>query len=171
MGHSPAQGKSIEKIPISWEQVVSLCKTLATSVQGKGFRSILAIARGGLVPARILSTLLGDIPVWAITCQRYEGTQPGPLKITGTSIFKHLLPPVLVVDEICDAGKTLKTVSKLLTRKKIHHEIAVLVQKAKARGQVEVSYCAEVVKTGPGYPERWYCFPWEKEFFEFADKR
>jgi hypoxanthine phosphoribosyltransferase len=155
---------------VTWDQVVSWCEALAKQLKGKGFKSILAIARGGLVPARLLSTFLGDLPVWAITCQRYTGTTPGKIKISGSSVIKHLIPPVLIVDEICDAGKTLQVVTNLMRRKKIPFEVAVLLMKGKARGQVDISYYAGLVDTDPTYPERWYCFPWESEYFDLKKK-
>ncbi len=162
--------KILEKVPVSWEQVVSWCEKIATQLKGKDFKSILAIARGGLVPARILSTLLGDLPIWVITCRRYAGTTPGPIKVFGTGVIKQVIPPVLLVDEICDAGKTVQTVSKLLQRKKIPFEVAVLLVKAKSRGQVDIHYSAGLVDTDPTLPDRWYCFPWDAEFLKLDKK-
>ncbi len=162
--------KILEHVPVTWEDVVSWCQAIAKQLKGKNFKSILAIARGGLVPARILATLLGDLPIWVITCQRYTGTTPGPIKVFGTSVLKHLIPPVLLVDEICDAGKTLQTVSKLLQRRKIQFEVAVLLVKAKSKGQVNVHYSAGLVDTDPAGPERWYCFPWDLEYLKLEKK-
>ncbi len=160
----------LEKVPVTWDQVVSWCDIIAKQLNGKKFKSILAIARGGLVPARILSTLLGDLPIWVITVRRYTGTTPGPIKIYGTSVIKQLIPPVLLVDEICDAGTTLQVVSKLLLRRKIPFEIAVLLVKAKAKGQIDIHYSAGLVDTDPSRPERWYCFPWDAEYLKCEKK-
>ncbi len=155
--------KILKHVPVSWEQVVSWCETIAKQLKGKNFKSILAIARGGLVPARILSTLLDDLPIWVITCRRYTGTTPGPIKIFGTEVIKHTIPPVLLVDEICDAGKTIQTVSILLQRKKVPFEVAVLLVKAKSKKLVDIHYSAGLVDTDPTRPERWYVFPWDAQ--------
>ncbi len=158
--------KILEHVPVTWEDVVSWCQAIAKQLKGKNFKSILAIARGGLVPARILSTLLGDVPIWAITCRRYNGETPGPIKVFGTAVIKQLIPPVLLVDEICDAGKTIQTVSILLQRKKIPFEIAVLLVKAKSKKLVNIHYSAGLVDTEPTRPERWYVFPWDAEYLK-----
>ncbi len=161
---------ALEKVPVTWDQVVSWCEALAKQLKGKDFKSILAIARGGLVPARLLSTFLGDLPIWVITCQRYTGTTPGKIKISGSHVVKCLIPPVLLVDEICDAGKTLQIVTQLLQRKKIPFEVAVLLVKGKSKEHMGIQHYAGLVDTDPTRPERWYCFPWESEYFDLEKK-
>ena len=48
-----------EKEYISYEEINSECKKLAYILAGCGFKRIIAVARGGLVPACVLAQFLG----------------------------------------------------------------------------------------------------------------
>ena len=96
-------------LPISWETVHALCKGLGLAVAPFDPDIILGVARGGLYPATLLSNLMGkefypiritrrlndvphfDTPVWR--------TRP-PDAVSGMK--------VLIVDEICGSGRTLR---------------------------------------------------------------
>ncbi|HMF32429.1 MAG TPA: phosphoribosyltransferase family protein [Candidatus Lokiarchaeia archaeon] len=161
----------LEMVPVTWDQIVDWCQKVAQQARNGGFQSILAISRGGLVPARVISTFLGDLPIWCITAHRYDRTQCGTLVITGEEVIDHLVPPVLVVDEICDAGDTIEAIGDLLDKRGVDHQLAVLLQKGKSTRKILSIFCAEIVDVDPEGPEHWFCFPWDKEYFDrFAEK-
>lgn len=97
---------------ISWEQFEKYCIELAKKVRSlpasEKVDKIVAISRGGLVPARILSDLL-SIPISHITISSYRDLQQKKetvIEEIPTRSFKG--ETILLVDEIADSGKTFK---------------------------------------------------------------
>jgi hypoxanthine phosphoribosyltransferase len=99
--------------PISWPLFHSLCKGLALAVAPYQPEVILAVGRGGYYPGTLLAHILRvDVfPVRlsrrvndVVTHKRPRWVVKPPKSIKGRR--------VLVVDEICDTGETLKKVAK-----------------------------------------------------------
>src|SRR5687768_3255541 len=93
---------------ISWERFESLTRALALQVANVGPELILGIARGGLFPATLLSTLLRRELFTIRLTRRVED------QVVSQSPIWLVRPPekvrgrrVLLVDEIADSGKTL----------------------------------------------------------------
>jgi len=86
----------VNKIYIDWEQVENLVTELAISVNLKlpGIKYIHGIARGGLIPAVMLSHKLG---------------------IPYTKFPHNHIDSCLIVDDIADSGHTLKAWSDYRT--------------------------------------------------------
>jgi uncharacterized protein len=145
---------------VTWEEIAALCAELATRLSGEHFDAILGIARGGLVPAALLSQELGLRNVLAAAVASYAGDQRGE-----TLHFLEFPPDqaivarrILVVDDIWDSGRTIE-----LVRRRI----------AEAGGQSVVA----VLHYKPGksaYPDRqpdfwvcttdaWILYPWERD--------
>ena len=112
---------------------------------------VVGVSRGGLVPATILSHMWG-VELEVLHIRSYEGqTQKKPvwsrfdLDMTGKS--------VLVVDDICDTGETLKLALQLLppgTR--------TFTFVRKLESLVRPDYCSiEGANIG------WVTFPWESD--------
>lgn len=100
---------------VSWEQYVDLCEKLVAKVGQSGwqFDSLLCLARGGMRPGDIFSRVYGK-PLAVMTTSSYReaaGTVQGSLDIakhiTGVSSLRGKL---LLVDDLCDSGKTIKKV-------------------------------------------------------------
>ncbi|MEM1733788.1 MAG: phosphoribosyltransferase [Pyrobaculum sp.] len=104
---------------ISWAEGIELSEKLAKKVQTSGFSPdvVIAISRGGLVPARVLSDVLGvddvvtvGVKYWGLAQRRaerpvlYHGIEPGVVQDKR----------VLVVDEVADTGHTLSVAKNLL---------------------------------------------------------
>jgi uncharacterized protein len=101
-----------EKLPctlITWEDVYHLCHQLVRELRKANFRIdiIVAIARGGYVPGRLLSDMLGihDLTCFKIehyrgACEQHEAFVKYPLNadINGRN--------VLLLDDVCDSGDT-----------------------------------------------------------------
>lgn len=101
-----------ESIVVSWEELDALVARLASEV-GRDHDLVLAITRGGLVPAGILAYRLGlrEILVAGVEFYRDEGgTHPAPL--VGHFPDASLLAGqrVLVVDEVWETGETMAEV-------------------------------------------------------------
>lgn len=141
----------------SWKQIYSLLLHLAETIKKSHFRPdiIVGVARGGWIPARILSDLL-QIPKLAnVTTQFYLGiaktkheptiTQPVSVSVKGRKI--------LVVDDLADTGKSLQLVNSHL--------------KNQGASEVRIAaiYCKPWSIITPDYYEKetrqWIVFPWE----------
>ena len=103
---------------VTWRQVDAMCNRLAKEIRKSGFRPdyIVGIGRGGWVPARLLSGLLGVESLYSVGVRFYSGagrkkskpviTQDFPLGIAGKRI--------LIVDDVADTGRSLWLVHKRL---------------------------------------------------------
>jgi hypoxanthine phosphoribosyltransferase len=152
-------GNSLEfEIP-SWNQIYGSLLNLSEAVRKSGFEAdlIVGVSRGGWIPARIMSDLLGNLNLANVTAEFYVGvaetrqepsiTQPVSASVDGKK--------VLVVDDLADTGKSLKLVTSHL----------------KSQGASEVKIAIIYYKpwsiTVPDYYEketrRWIVFPWEQK--------
>ena len=96
---------------ISWEKLQQLVENLAEKIEVDNFQPdiIIAISRGGFVPARILSDLLQIQRLTCIQIEYYKG-------INDTKSEPNLIFPlnadvlglhVLIVDDVSDSGTSL----------------------------------------------------------------
>ena len=99
---------------VSWDDLDRMVADLAERLAGQTFDVMLAITRGGMVPAGMLSYRLGlrDILVAAVEYYDDRG-QPGP----HPTFFQFPADPllrgkrVLIVDEVWDSGTTIAAVT------------------------------------------------------------
>jgi hypoxanthine phosphoribosyltransferase len=121
----------VEVVYVSWRDVIELCYKLAKDIARSGFEpdAIVAVLRGGVVPALLLSDILGieefyaiRVKHWGIAEEVYRIPVVDQLpqrKLQGVK--------VLVVDEVADTGKTLaKAVEELKKLGAIEVRTAVL---------------------------------------------
>ncbi|MEM0340804.1 MAG: phosphoribosyltransferase [Acidilobaceae archaeon] len=107
-----------EVVYLSWNEVIGHCYRLALSIAKSGFKpdAIIAVLRGGLVPALVISDVLNVSEFYAVRAKHW-----GVAKEIYEKPLLEQLPPdvikdrkVLVVDEVADTGKTLAEVVKAL---------------------------------------------------------
>jgi hypoxanthine phosphoribosyltransferase len=97
---------------VDWPKLEELVKQLAEQVRGE-YDVLLAITRGGLVPAGMLAYLLGirDILVAAVAFYDDDGRardQPTFLQFPADPLLHG--KRVLIVDEVWDTGTTIDAV-------------------------------------------------------------
>lgn len=101
----------VEIIYVSWREVVDLCYKIALDIANSGYEPnvIVAVLRGGVVPALILSDILGVEEFYAVRMKHW-----GIAKEVYTIPLVEQLPQkklqgskVLLVDEVADTGKTM----------------------------------------------------------------
>jgi hypoxanthine phosphoribosyltransferase len=111
MTDAPAQERDI----VTWEVLDGLVASLAERLAGDRFDLLLAITRGGLVPAGMLAYRLRirNILVAAVEFYDDEG-QPGPhptfLQFPADPLLRG--QRILVVDEVWDSGTTIHAVTE-----------------------------------------------------------
>jgi uncharacterized protein len=141
----------------TWNQIYKMLLVQAQKIQTSKFHPdiIIGVARGGLIPSRILADLLEIHDVTVITVEYYldigKTLQEPVLKqcLTESITGKR----VLLVDDVSDCGKSLKLAKE-------HLQI---------QGAVEIKVATLYSKPGtitkPDYFEketsRWIVFPWE----------
>ena len=115
------------KVHLTWEQVDTLVTILKNKVLDKlpEIGSVMGIARGGLIPAVMLSHKLG-VP------------------------YTNLIDPnTLVVDDICDSGKTIKEAPGVYTAT-LHYKSSAIVKPS--------VYASLLVNES-----QWIVYPWERQ--------
>ena len=96
---------------VSWEDMHRTTRQLAAMLikTGKTFRGIVAVSRGGLVPAAILARELNIRLVDTICISSYDND-----KQRGLQIIKDVLDDaddILIVDALFDTGTTAKVIN------------------------------------------------------------
>lgn len=101
-----------EELPctlIAWDDVYRLCRQLARQLRAADFRidTIVAIARGGYIPGRLLSDMLGVHDLTSFKIEHYRD-----LRKQREAYVKYPLNAdlngrnVLLIDDVCDSGDT-----------------------------------------------------------------
>jgi len=150
--------------PVSWDQFHRDSRALAWRLMGAGpFAAIVAVTRGGLVPAGIVARELG-IRVIETVCVASYSQITGELRDTAQGELRLLKgiadsvaglggaggKGVLIVDDLVDTGKTAKLVRGLLP--KAH--FATVYAKPLGRPLVD-TFITEVSQ------DTWIDFPWD----------
>jgi hypothetical protein len=105
---------ALEKDVVTWDALEALVAELAERV-GSDFDVLLAITRGGLVPAGMLAYRLGLRNILVAAVEYYDDAgRPGPRP----TFFQFPADPllrgqrVLIVDEVWDSGTTIDAVTE-----------------------------------------------------------
>lgn len=106
---------------MSWDQIYNSLLELATLIQNSGFVPdlIVGISRGGCVPARIFSDLLGNSNLDTVETKFYVGineTKRRP-EITHEMHGSVEGKKILLVDDLVDSGESLNLVVLYLKNK------------------------------------------------------
>lgn len=142
---------------VSWDQIHRDARALAWRLDGQGpdngaWRAVVAITRGGLVPAMIVSRELDIRVVDTISVQSYAHQDRGEARVI-KSPQADLMGDgtgILIVDDLVDSGKTLELVKGLYP--KAH--FATVYAKPSGKPMVQ-TYITEVSQ------DTWIFFPWD----------
>ena len=137
--------------PVSWEELHRNARALAWRLVELGpLQGVVAITRGGLVPAAIVARELEIRLIDTVCITSYDGREQGELSVLKT--VEGDGEGWLIVDDLVDTGKTAQVVRDLLP--KAH--FATVYAKPAGRPLVD-TFVTEVSQ------DTWILFPWDTE--------
>jgi xanthine phosphoribosyltransferase len=142
---------------VSWDQIHRDARALAWRLQGRGpdqgnWKAIVAVTRGGMIPAMIVSRELDLRVVDTISVKSYAHQAQTVAQVT-KSPQADLMGDgtgILIVDDLVDTGKTLDLVRRLYPQA----HFATVYAKPSGRPMVD-TYITEVSQ------DTWIFFPWD----------
>jgi len=138
--------------PVSWEQLHRDSRALAWRLLDIGFfKSIVAVTRGGLVPAAVVAREL-DVRLVDTVCVSSYDWQDHTGEVEVLKGYAGDSEGLLIIDDLVDTGKTAKAVRDMLP--KAH--FATVYAKPAGRPLVD-TYITEVSQ------DTWILFPWDTE--------
>jgi xanthine phosphoribosyltransferase len=138
-------------LAISWDDVQRDAGLLAQSLAGKGpWHGIVAVARGGLVPAALVARALGIRMLETISAVAYRGETLGSPEVLKFPTAAGDGAGWLIVDDLVDTGTTMRIVRTMLP----NAHVAVLYAKPVGKPLAD-SFVTEFPQ------DSWIDFPWE----------
>jgi len=138
--------------PVSWEQFHNDCRALAWRLLEirQDWERIIAIARGGLVPAAIIARELDVHFIDTVCVSSYTVRSQGRSRV-----LKQVAEDsekCLIIDDLVDTGKTARIVREMLPKS----HFATVYAKPDGRPLTD-TFITEVSQ------ETWILFPWDSE--------
>ena len=140
--------------PVSWQELHRDAKALAWRLHGlRPWTGIVAITRGGLVPAAIVARELDVRVIDTISIRTYDHQSAGKAQLLKPSTLGgDDNSGLLIVDDLVDTGTTGRVVRDLLPGA----HFATVYAKPAGKPLVD-SYVTEVSQ------DTWIMFPWDTE--------
>jgi xanthine phosphoribosyltransferase len=148
-----------DEIIISWVEMHRDARTLSEILHRKGpWKGIIAVTRGGLVPAALVARELDIRLVDTICVTSYDASEAGAAatKQGEVKVLKGVAGDgdgFLLIDDLVDTGRTAQIVRKLLPKA----YFATLY--AKPAGRPVIDLCIKEFKQN-----KWIHFPWDIEY-------
>src|SRR5688572_16082549 len=145
-----------KSFPVTWDQFHRDSRALAWRLSGEGpFEAVVAIARGGLVPAAIVARELNIRTVESVAIKSYDHQNQGQIRVL-KPVAQAILDvaknggKVLIVDDLVDTGATARIVRDMLPGA----HFATVYAKPMGREMVD-TFITEVSQ------DTWIFFPWD----------
>jgi len=145
--------------PISWDQFHRDSRALAWKIAGqkRQWRAIVAVTRGGLAPAAIISRELNIRLIETICIASYHSySKQGELEVKkgiSPALMADEGEGLLIIDDLTDTGKTAAIVRRLVPKA----YFATLYAKPQGKPLADC-YITEVSQ------DTWIYFPWDMGF-------
>jgi hypoxanthine phosphoribosyltransferase len=143
---------------VSWSQFYALARRLALQVQAAQFDPdiIVAIGRGGYLPARIVADYLGVMDLASLKIEHYRAASKEPIAQVRYPWSAPVAERrVLLVDDVSDTGDTFRVAIEHVSQCGAPSQLrtAALHHKSVST-HVPDFYAAEIVRW------RWLVYPW-----------
>lgn len=142
-----------KSFPVSWEELHRNSKALAWRLsEMKPYKGIIAVTRGGLVPAAIVARELDIRLIDTVCVLSYNHKAKGDVNVIKYANIADDGKEWLIVDDLVDTGETIKAIR--LSLPNAHY--ATVYAKPSGREQVD-TFITEVSQ------DTWIYFPWDME--------
>ncbi|MEY3081991.1 MAG: xanthine phosphoribosyltransferase [Pseudomonadota bacterium] len=144
-----------KSFPVSWDQFHRDARALAWRLSAAGpFSAVVAVTRGGLVPAAVVARELGIRVIETVCVASYEYDKQGEIQVL-KSIASGIAGKdggkgVLIVDDLVDTGATARVVREMLP----NAHFATVYAKPAGRPLVD-TFVTEVSQ------DTWIYLPWD----------
>ncbi|MBY0381927.1 MAG: xanthine phosphoribosyltransferase [Xanthobacteraceae bacterium] len=152
-----SQDSAQRPFPVSWDQFHRDARALAWRLNGAGpFKALVAVTRGGMVPAAIVAREIGMRVIDTLCVTSYAHTTQGEMQVLKdiSDSVKKLGGAngegLLIVDDLVDTGKTARVIRQIAP--KAH--IAAVYAKPMGKPLVD-TFITEVSQ------DTWIFFPWD----------
>lgn len=150
----------MDLLRLNWDVTIAYCEELAAKMGGYRPDFIIGISRGGLVPARMMSDILGVKGVGILGMSFYTAmgkTSDSP--VINQDLSMDLKgKTVLIVDDIADSGRSL-AVAKGYVLRKGAKEARVATIHYKPNSIFRPDYFVATTTA-------WVVYPWERHEIE-----
>ncbi len=149
---------SIPVEPIGWEQCERLARLLAGKIRESGFspQVVLAIARGGVVPARLLCDHLDIMEMACLRVAHYRAHHKSPEAKVCQSLSLDLDGRrVLLVDDVSDTGDSFEAALAYLRARTTPAEVRTCALHHKQTSAYVPDYFGGQITEW-----RWLTYPW-----------
>lgn len=155
---------------ITWDEAFLFARDLAKAIKCTGYHPdlVIAIGRGGYVPARIvcdfmLHSLLTSIKIehWGIAARKQDAAEMRfPLSVSVAGL------KILIIDDVTDTGETLKVAASYVKGMGAA-EIKTGVLQHKLTSPFEPDFYANLIKDW-----KWIIYPWaaHEDLVGFVDR-
>ena len=145
---------SAEKLILKWEEFHQDTRAMGEMLKERGpFTGIIAVARGGLVPAAIIAHVLGIRSIDTVCIASYSDETKA--KSLDMEVLRNVAQKEgrwLVIDDLVDTGETAKIVRRLVP------SALVACVYAKPLGESTTDIFVRAIPQ-----DTWIVFPWEEE--------
>ena len=142
-----------KSFPVSCEEIHRNSKALAWRLSELNpYKGIIAVTRGGLVPAAIVARELDIRLIDTFCVLSYSQKNKGDIKVLKESSVAKNGEGWLIIDDLVDTGETIKAIRSSLPN--AHY--ATVYAKPSGREQVD-TFITEVSQ------DTWIYFPWDME--------
>jgi xanthine phosphoribosyltransferase len=149
---SAEQDRYNRNFPVSWDQLHRDTKALSWRLHdlGKSWKGVVAVTRGGLVPAAVIARELGIHYIDTVCITSYKFKKQGEMNILKK--IDDSGEDLLIIDDLVDTGATAKVVKNMLP----NAYFATVYAKPAGKPLVDL-YVTEVSQ------DTWILFPWDSE--------
>lgn len=145
--------------PVSWEEIHRTARALSWKLQDiakeKGeWKGIVAVTRGGLVPACLVAREIGVRVIETISVSSYEHQEQSSLKISKQATAAGDGEGWLVIDDLADTGNTFRALREVLP--KAHYACLYVKPQGAPTADTFVTETSQ---------DTWIFLPWEDQDF------
>jgi hypothetical protein len=142
---------------LTWNEIYDLCVKISHDVVRSEFKpdAIVAVGRGGWIPARIISDFLNIRELYSVKAEHWDVAETKDDAVITQPINVNIKDKkILVIDDVADTGKTLNVVINHLLKSGAR-EIKSAVLQYKKTSEFIPDFSGEILKRWV-----WIVYPW-----------